>query len=87
MTAAELRDVIADALVYAAVPGFVGSSAEAEFRNGSRDVPMAELEIDSLAAMELCIAIELNTDISLTPADVVAMPSLNALVQRLVAGQ
>jgi len=85
MTATELRQVIADALVYASVPLFAGSRAEAEFREGERDLPMAELEIDSLAAMELCIAIELNTDISLTPADVVAMPSLDALVQRLVA--
>lgn len=87
MTAAELRNVIADSLVYAAVPGFVGSGAETEFRDGARDVTMTELEIDSLAAMELCIAIELNAGISLTPAEVAALPSLNALVQRLVADQ
>lgn len=87
MTAADLRQVIADARVYASVPGFVGSQAETEFRSGARDVPFSDLEIDSLAGMELCIAIEVNTDISLTPADVVAMPSLDALVQRLVAGE
>lgn len=87
MTAAELRQVIADALVYAAVPGFVGSRAEVEFRDGSRDVEMHELEIDSLSAMELCIAVELNTDVSLAPADIAALPSLGALVQRLMAGQ
>lgn len=87
MTAADLRQVLADALVYAAVPGFAGSRTEADFRDGVRDVPLSELEIDSLAAMELCIAIELNTGVSLAPADIAALPSLGALVERLVDGR
>ena len=87
MTASELRNVIADALVYASVPGFAGSLAEGAFRTATSDVLMTELEIDSLAAMELCIAIELNTDISLAPTDIAALPSLGALLERLEADQ
>ena len=87
MTATELRNVIADALVYASVPGFAGSRSESDFRGAIRDVHMAELQIDSLAGMELCIAIELNTGVSLAPTDIAAMPSLDALLRRLEAGQ
>ncbi|RYG95740.1 MAG: hypothetical protein EON57_16190, partial [Alphaproteobacteria bacterium] len=83
----ELRQVIADAMVYAAVPGFVGSQAEAAFRDGTRDVQLTEIDIDSLAAMEICIALELNTDISLAPNDITGMPSLGALLLRLEAGE
>jgi long-chain acyl-CoA synthetase len=83
----ELRQVIADAMVYASVPGFADSQSEATFRDGTHDVKLTEVDIDSLAAMELCIALELSTGVSLAPADITAMTSLGALLQRLEAGE
>ncbi|MDB5539358.1 MAG: hypothetical protein JWQ89_1085 [Devosia sp.] len=80
MTNEDIRQVIADALGYASVPRFRGSSREAAFLSGAEDVPLATLEIDSLAAMELCIAIETIVGVSILPQQLAEIGSLNALV-------
>lgn len=41
--------------------------------------------MDSLARMELCIAIEVETGVSLTPDDLDSFRSLGALARRVVA--
>ncbi len=83
MTDDELRSTLADALVYAAVPGFRDSGAEEAFRAGDGQFAIANLEIDSLAWMELCIAIEINTGVTVTPADLAALPTLGDLVAKV----
>jgi acyl carrier protein len=82
LTEQEVRNVISAALQYASVPDFAGSARQARFLAGD-DVRFDELEIDSLAAMELCIAIELELGVSITPADLPEIGSLVALVRRV----
>jgi acyl carrier protein len=83
MTDQEIRTLVSEALVYAAVPGYAGGDAQQAFLAGE-DVPMDMLEIDSLATMELCIAIEANLDVSILPAVIEEVPSLNALVEHVL---
>lgn len=83
MTEADIRQVIADALVYAAVPRFRDSAEQADFVAGKRDIQLADLEIDSLAAMELCIAIETNSGVSIVPGELAEVGTLGALAKRV----
>lgn len=85
MTENQIREIVADALDYAAVPQFRGSELRAQFVAGSQDIAFDELEIDSLAAMELCIAIETNSGVSILPAELAEFGSLGALVKRVEA--
>lgn len=90
MTEAEVRQVIADALVYAAVPLFAHSEDHADFVAGKRDIRLDAFEIDSLATMEMCIAIELNLGVEIVPGDLAELETLGAIVtlaqQRAAAG-
>lgn len=86
MTELEIREIIADALDYASVPRFRGSVARAEFVAGTRDISFDELEVDSLAAMELCIALETNSGISILPDELAGFGSLGALAKRVESG-
>lgn len=90
MTEAEIRQVISDALVYAAVPLFADSPEQADFLAGRRDIAMGEYEIDSLAAMELCIAIEANLGVEIVPGDLAEIATLGGIValaqERAAAG-
>ena len=83
MTDLELSNILADALAYASIPGFRDSANEESFRSGNGDLAMSELEIDSLAAMELCIAIEINTGVTLTPADLGELLTLGDLLAKV----
>lgn len=85
MTDLEIRQVIAEALSYASVPQFDGSPAAAAFMAGISDIKLADLEIDSLAAMELCIAIESSVGVSVVPADLVEIGSLGKLSAKVRA--
>jgi len=49
------------------------------FLAGVIDLTLAELELDSLAKMELCIAIEVATGVSLAPEELERYASLAAL--------
>ncbi len=80
MTAPEARRVVVDGLVQASI----GRDFSA-FLDGSRDIDMEELALDSLARMELCIFIELKTGLSLAPDDlddVVTLAELASLLER-----
>lgn len=83
MTELEIREIIADALDYAAVPRFRGSEARAQFVVGARDISLDELEIDSLAAMELCIALETSSGVSILPDELPGFGSLGAIAKRV----
>lgn len=78
----DIRQLVADALRYASVPGFDRSDRKEAFLAGE-DVAFTELEIDSLAAMELCIAIEASLDVTVLPAELPELGSLNALLARI----
>jgi acyl carrier protein len=54
-----------------------------EFLAGTRDVAFGDLDMDSLAAMELCIAIEVNAGVSILPDDLPKIGTLAGLVTRI----
>lgn len=82
MTDLDIRRLVAEALEYASVPGFSGGDKHEAFLKGA-DISLDNLEIDSLAAMELCIAIEANLDVTLLPAELQELGSLNDVVMRV----
>jgi len=80
MTEQEIRTIIVDALEYANILSINEDSLLAFFVDGSENVSLEQLDIDSLAAMELCIALEINAGVSIVPEDLQKMGTLNRLV-------
>ena len=54
------------------------------FVTGATDVSIATLEMDSLAEMELCIAIEVNTGISIVPEQLRDIEMLGDLAKAIL---
>jgi len=53
------------------------------FLNEGADFDLADLDMDSLAIMEFCIAIELSTGVTLLPAQVAELGSTGAIECRI----
>jgi len=85
MTEEQARKILVQAMRYANV---IGLSVELRtaFETGRADIELDQLDMDSLATMELCIAIEANSGVSITPDQLKAAATGNALV-RLMQGQ
>lgn len=86
MTDHEIRSIIAHGLEYACMTAMRDKQLTPLFLEGEHDISLGELEMDSLAEMELCIAIEINTGVSIVPNDLHAIGSLNRLVDAVRAG-
>ena len=86
MNESDVREIIADALEDASVTLFHDKGLRSSFLEGRRDVALAELEIDSLGVVELCILIEEKTGVSVIPADVEAMTFLSEVLSEIIAG-
>ena len=75
---------IREALIEGLEAGAVSKASQVRFRgpflDGTLDATFAELELDSLARMELCIAIEVALGVSLAPEELERYPTLAALV-------
>lgn len=56
---------------------------ENQFVAGVYDANLNELDIDSLAAMEICIALEANWGTALVPEDLHRLGTLQALVKTI----
>ncbi|WP_055049358.1 acyl carrier protein [Devosia sp. A16] len=80
MTEREIRQMLVDAMLGASVFGLRDNGWTDEFVAGTRDVAMGDLEMDSLGAMELCIAVEVNTGVEIVPDQLATMPTLGTLV-------
>ena len=85
MNESDVREIIADALEDASVTLFHDKGLRRSFLGGHQDVALAELDIDSLGVVELCIFIEEKTGVSITPSDVKAMSSLGELLSEIIA--
>ncbi len=81
MDARSIRQAMVDGLEAGAVTRISRRDTRSSFLAGEIDIPLAELEMDSLARMELCIAIELGTGVSLAPEELDRYPTLEALVR------
>ena len=80
MTEQEIRTIIVEALEYANILSSDDDSGLPFFLDGSEDVFLNQLDIDSLDAMELCIALEINAGVTIVPDDLQRVGTLNRLV-------
>lgn len=85
-TEREIRQIILDGLQAGSVFRVKDMGLTDAFLAGTADATFEELEVDSLAAMELCIAVELGTGVSLAPDDLEKIGSLQKLVARVQGG-
>jgi acyl carrier protein len=87
MTDAEIRQKLADALEYSQVIKFRESGIREDFLAGKADMSIEALELDSLSSIELCIAIENSTGVSILLGDLWDSDSLSQLVAKIQRAQ
>jgi acyl carrier protein len=80
---------VRQALIEGLEAGGVSEASQIRFRapflDGTLDATFEELALDSLARMELCIAIEVALGVSLAPEELQRYRSLDALADDLIA--
>lgn len=76
------RVAVFEALKASAPSGF-NQELRHLFLNEGADFDLADLDMDSLAIMEFCIAIELSTGVTLLPAQVAELGSTGAIECRI----
>ena len=76
------RAAVFEALKIAS-PGAFDDRMQRAFVEDGSNFQLAELEMDSLASMEFCIAIELSTGVTLVPAQLAELTSTDAVEARL----
>ena len=82
---ADIRRTLADALVQAQAADHISTEQLAAFIRGDEALVSGHLDLDSLAAMELLVAIELEYGVSLGPEQLATLPSLAALAELVAA--
>jgi acyl carrier protein len=85
MTEAQLRELIISALEQAHALGLNNESEKQAFIRGDTDIDFEKLEMDSLAIMHFCIAVETHTGVPIIPRTLKRMRSLYDLVAELSA--
>ncbi|HMN85225.1 MAG TPA: acyl carrier protein [Bauldia sp.] len=82
MTEAEIRARLVDAIHRSAGvldnPRFTGLADRPD-----RDVAFVDLGLDSLAALEVCLALEEEIGVPIDPGDLLVHPTVNALATAL----
>ena len=86
MTDADIRQMIAAGLEQGSCFALRNHGWTESFLAGRRDVAFDEMDIDSLAVMELCIAIEVESGVSILPEELVQCDTLGAVVTLVKAG-
>jgi acyl carrier protein len=85
---ATLKDRIrvVEALEAASVAGLQTNALVSQFISGAADITFAELQLDSLARMEFCIAIEVNCGISILPDHLYETGTLGRIADMIAEG-
>lgn len=83
MSVTNARQFVADAVRKANIIGIRSHPNFQAFLEGTGDVNFGDLEMDSLARMELCISIEIGTGVEITPDQLDEIKSLAELVKRI----
>ena len=78
-----IREIFVDGLVAGAVHQINDVATRKAWLDGTRDLRFDELEMDSLAKMELCIAIEVGTGVSLAPEELGRFAAIGEIVAML----
>ncbi len=79
MTDADIRQIIANGLEQGSCFALRNNGWKEDFLAGWRDVAFQDMDIDSLAIMELCIAIEVESGVSILPDEIVKCETLGAV--------
>ena len=87
MSEAEIRTMLVAALASASVFTLRDNGWTEAFLDGTRDVALADMEMDSLAVMELCIAVEVSADVSIVPDELEQIATLGGLVEAIRLGR
>lgn len=87
MDEGELRQMLVDAIDGSTIVGLRSSGLMEGFLRGTADIPFGALEMDSMGAMELCIAVEVNTGVEIVPAELADLGSLGAVVASIMERQ
>jgi len=82
MAVSRPRQAIFEALKAASPHEFTDDLRRA-FLSDGLNLNLADLEMDSLARMEFCIAIELSTDITILPSQLAELVSTDAIERHL----
>lgn len=83
MDNAQLKVFLIEALENTDALGYQHADLKRLFLAGTSDIAIENLSMDSLAAMELCIAFELELGVSMAPTQLLAMGSLSRLLIHL----
>lgn len=83
LTARAIRAALVEGLEAGGVGQVNRVGIRDRFLAGELDLKLTELDMDSLAKMELCIAIEVSTGVSLAPEELDRYDSLGALVAEI----
>jgi acyl carrier protein len=83
----EARRQLVELLADAGVGGLSDHPDCAEFINGTSDIPLEALAIDSLALMEIGIALEDSFEVSLSPYLLGTLNTLGELWSAVIDGQ
>lgn len=84
-SAAAVRQTIVDALTCMEPPPGISPARFAAYALGERDIRLRDLALDSLARMELLIALELEQDTVISPDDFLRFASLDDIAAHVVA--
>lgn len=87
MTELQIRALVVEALEYSNVLALRDKNLAGAFLAGTGEVPLEALEMDSLAEMELCIAIEVSTGVSILPERLRKIGTLDRLVAQIQSRQ
>lgn len=84
MTEMEAYVLVERAFEAALVQGFEVGDRSVDDLRAAGEVPLTSFDIDSLAVMEICIAVEVHSGAQIVPAELVELETINALVMRLL---
>jgi Phosphopantetheine attachment site len=85
MDSAQARQMLLELFEQANIFYLRNNALGPAFLAGALDLPLEQLGMDSLAEMELCIGIEVNTGLQIVPEDLRQIETLDRLVAMLVA--
>jgi acyl carrier protein len=83
MTEQQIRALVVEALEYSNVLALRDKNLAGDFLAGTGEVPVEALDMDSLAEMEVCIAIEVSTGVSILPERLRKIGTLGRLVAQI----
>lgn len=79
----DVREQLVALLRECGVMTLIELGIEQQVSNGQLDIDLGDLRMDSLAAMEFCIALESTWGLSISPQDLAHSGSLGHLADRL----